>query len=193
VRFQAGPALVEVAEQAAEPDLVAALERESQAEVRENLVAALAMLDPPGPAACDSLAKLLAGDEGKGMLGWEAALALTSARRSEGGPRLVAALRRRELRDQALEALAVLGPQAPEGAAESVRRLTQGLFVPVFTQVRAAYALARIAPDEGERRLAALGRHLRPAVREAVGEARANLDKLAAEDRRREASAYRRE
>ncbi len=193
VRFQAGPALVEVAEQAAEPELLAALERERHEAIRENLISALAMLDPPGPAACDELARILGTDEGRGPVGWEAARALAAARRSEGGPRLVAALKSRALRDDALEALAVLGTAAPPEAAEAVAKLTRGFLVPVFTQVRAAYALARIQPSEGEVRLAELDKHLRESVREAVGEARANLAKLHAEDRRRDGSAYRRD
>jgi hypothetical protein len=193
VRFQVGPALVETLDAAAEPELLAALARESQPEVRENLIAAIALLDPPGAAACDKLAELLAGDEGRGPIGWEIALALTAARRHEGGPRLVEALRVRALRDDALEALAVLGRSAPAEAHEAVAKLMRGWLVPVFTQVRAAYAMARIRPSEGEARLDELGRSLRAAVREAVAEARANLAKLADDDSRRSGSAYRRD
>jgi HEAT repeat protein len=193
VRFQVGPALVETLDTAAEPELLAALARESHPEVRENLIAAIAMIDPPSPVACDKLAELLAGDEGRGPIGWEIALALTAARRPEGGPRLVETLRVRALRDDALEALAVLGPNAPAEAGEAVAKLMRGWLVPVFTQVRAAYAMARIRPAEGEARLEELARSMRSAVREAVVEARANLAKLASEDSRRRGSAYRRD
>src|SRR5690606_16056017 len=81
VRFQLGPALIEVGGPALEPDLIAALEREQHVRIRENLVTAISMVDPPSPAACDLLAAIVASDEGKGPLGWEAALALTAARR----------------------------------------------------------------------------------------------------------------
>ena len=40
-------------ENAAEPELLAALARETHEEVRENLIAAIALIDPPGPAACN--------------------------------------------------------------------------------------------------------------------------------------------
>ncbi|MFV8755569.1 hypothetical protein ACNOYE_33890 [Nannocystaceae bacterium ST9] len=193
VRFQVGPALVETLDAAAEPELLAALARETHAEIRENLIASLALIDPPSPIACDKLAELLAGDEGKGPIGWEIARALTAARRPEGGPRLLEALQVRALRDDALEALAVLGPAAPAEAGEAIGKLMRGWLVPVFTQVRAAYAMARIRPSEGEARLAELARSVRGQVREAVGEARANLAKLASEDQRRSGSAYRRE
>ncbi len=193
VRFQVGPALVETLDHAAESELLAALAREEHPEIRENLITALAMIDPPSPLACDKLAALLLGEEGRGPIGWEIALALTAARRPEGGARLLEGLRVRAQRDDALEALAVLGPDAPAEASEAVAKLMRGWLVPVFTQVRAAYAMARIRPSEGEARLDELARNLRPAVREAVGEARANLAKLAGEDSRRAGSAYRRE
>src|SRR5690606_2140622 len=179
VRFQLGPALVEVGGPAIEPELLAALDRERHPELRENLIASIAQLDPPSPAACDALAQVLAEDQAKGWLGWEAALALTTARRPEGAARLLAGLRSRETRDQALEALAVLGEQAGPGAPAAVRRLTRPLLVPIFTRVRAAYALARMVPDEGQALLDRLARHPRPAVREAVAEARQHLLALA--------------
>jgi HEAT repeat protein len=192
VRFQAGPALIEVGEAAVEPALLAALEREQHDEVRENLISSIAQLDPPSQAACDALAEVLASDEGKGWVGWEAALALTAARRPEGAPRLIAALRSRETRDRALEALAVLGDRAGPEAAIAVRRLSKGLLVPVFTRVRAAYALARMLPDEGAALLDRLAKHLRPAVREAVAEARQHLIELGAERDVTDRGAYRR-
>jgi HEAT repeat protein len=192
VRYQAGPALVEVGGTAVEHELLAALDREREESVRANLIAAISMLDPPSPAACDVLASVLATPEGKGEIGWEAAMALTAARRPEGAPRLLAALARQSTRDRALEALAVLGPDGPPEIADAVRRYTSGWLTPVFTRVRAGYALARIEPERGQAVLERLSRHPRAAVREAVAEARANLEKLAARDPTH-GDAYRRE
>ena len=192
VRFQVGPSLIEVGGAALEPELLAALEREQHEEVRSNLISSIALLDPPSAAACDALVQVLASDKGAGWLGWEAALALTTARRPEGAPRLLAALRSRETRDRALEALAVLGEQAGSEAPAIVRRYTKGLLVPVFTKVRAAYALARMIPDEGRALLDRLAKHPRPAVREAVAEARQHLEELASERDPTDRGAYRR-
>jgi hypothetical protein len=139
------------------------------------------------------LEAVLASDEGSGWLGWEAALALTGARRPEGAARLVAALRNKETRDQALEALAVLGEQAGSDAPVAVRRLSKGPLNPVFTKVRAAYALARMLPDEGHALLDRWAKHPRPAVREAVAEARQHLAELESEGTANDRAAYRRE
>jgi HEAT repeat protein len=193
VRYQAGPALVEVGGTAVEHELLAALEREQQASVRANLIAAISMLDPPSPAACDVLAAVLTTPEGQGEIGWEAAMALTAARRPEGAPRLIAALARQSTRDRALEALAVLGQDGPPEIANAVRRYTSGWMTPVFTRVRAAYALARIEPERGQAVLDRLAKHPRAAVREAVAEARVNLAKLAARSEPTDGDAYRRE
>lgn len=208
LRFQAGPALVAVitagdpAEVDAETDhleaeLAAALAREQHAEVRENLIAALASFERPSPGTCDALVEVLESEEGAGAVGWEAALALAGARRPEAGARLLAALKSQSSRDRALEALAVIGPQLRDDseldAARRIRRYTRGLLVPVFTRVRAAYALARVDPEAGEAALERLGKHFRPAVREAVDEARVNLAKLAEAEREAlDPSAYRR-
>lgn len=192
VRFQVGPALVEVGGATVEPELLGALDREQHPEVRENLISSLALIDPPSQAACDVLAQVLSSDQGKGWIGWEAALALTAARRPEGAARLLTALHSRETRDQALEALAVLGEQAGPAAPDAVRPLTKGLLTPIFTKVRAAYALARMIPDEGQALLDRLAKHPRPAVREAVAEARQHLAELAAERDATDHGAYRR-
>ncbi|PRQ02888.1 hypothetical protein ENSA5_19780 [Enhygromyxa salina] len=178
VRYQIGPALVEVGGESVEPELLAAFEREDHKDVRANLIAAISLLDPPGGKACDLLAAVLDTDEGKGEIGWEAAMALTAARRPEGAGRLIEGLRRQATRDRALEALAVLGRNAPPEAAAAVRRYSKGFLVTAFTRVRAAYALARIEPERGAGLLGRLAKHPRPAVREAVAEARANLAKL---------------
>jgi HEAT repeat protein len=192
VRYQAGPALVEVGGAAVEHELLRALDRERQESVRANLIAAISMLDPPSPAACDVLAAVLTTPEGQGEIGWEAAMALTAARRPEGAPRLLAALARQSTRDRALEALAVLGPDGPPEVADAVRRYTSGWLTPVFTRVRAAYALARIEPERGQALLERLAKHPRAAVREAVAEARVNLAKLSDRDPT-QGDAYRRE
>jgi HEAT repeat protein len=193
VRYQAGPALVEVGGTAIEHELLTAFDREQQESVRANLIAAISMLDPPSPAACDVLAAVLSTPEGQGEVGWEAAMALTAARRPEGAPRLLAALARQSTRDRALEALAVLGPDGPPEIADAVRRYTSGWLTPVFTRVRAAYALARIEPERGQALLDRLAKHPRAAVREAVAEARVNLAKLAARSEPTDGDAYRRE
>ena len=185
VRFQAGVALVEVAGEDAEGAIVDALEREEHAEVRENLVAALARLDPPGPRACAALRRVVQADpEGVDAAAFEAALALTAARHPDGGSRLVAALHRRPQRDSALEALAVLGRSAPPEAIEHADRLMRSVWTPGVTRVRAAYALARMLAtrdaesNAGDRMLRRLAWHPRAAVREAVTDARAALRRL---------------
>lgn len=172
VRFQAAPALVEVGGAAVEARLLAAFAKETHPEVRANMVAALSLLDPPGQPACDALAALLETEEAQGEIGWEAAMVLAAARRPEAAPRLLEGLRSQATRDRALEAIAALGPAAPARAAELVRRYTTGLRTPVFTRVRAAYALARLDPEAGEALLDRLAKHIRPSVREAVAEAR---------------------
>jgi hypothetical protein len=192
LRFQIGPALVEVGGTQVEHELLAALDREQHPDVRENLIAAISMLDDPSPATYDALAAVLDTEQGEGQVGWEAALVLTAARRPEGAARLLDGLRSRTTRDTALEALAVLGERAGPNAPAAVRRYTRGLLTPVFTKVRAAYALARMVPAEGSALLDRLAKHPRPAVREAVAEARRHLADLAAEGDATDRSAYRR-
>lgn len=186
VRFQAALGVVEVEGNNAELRLVEALEREEHPEVRHNLVEALSRLDPPGEAACGTLIALVQDeDEGWRPIGFEAAMALASAGRAEAGPRLVKALGHRMERDRALEGLAYLGRSAPPDAVQSVHRLARRLLMPGVTRVRAAYALARmVAPATPERdnpgveMLDRLAWHPRPAVREAVADARAALEQL---------------
>lgn len=182
LRFQAALGLVEVCDAAAEPILVDALADEDEPEVRAQIVAALAHLPALRATSCDALARLV-GDPGP--IGFEAALALVANGRTEGGPRLVAAVDAQDERDRALEALAVLGPAAPSAALEPVARLARSWRAPAVTRVRAAYAWRRIARDEAEahradRRLAALGWHPRAMVRAAVADARRALAELAA-------------
>jgi HEAT repeat protein len=180
LRFQAAGGLAELAGRGAEPALCAALERERHPRVRAALVAALAELDPPGPDACDVLATLAADPGAATELAFPAALGLAAARDPRGGPRLLDALRRPEDRARALEALAVLGPAAPPGAVAAALKLARGWFTSAVMRVRAAYALARMSPETGLPLLDALARSRRPAVREAVADARAALATLSA-------------
>lgn len=181
LRYQCATGLAELEGRAAEPELVAALERETHPNVRAALVSALGELDPPGPRACAALAPLV-GDP-HAPTAFAAALALTAARDPRGGPQLLRALARPDDRGRALEALAALGPLAPPEALPAVRRLARSFFTPGLTRVRAAYALARLAPAEGEAVLERLERSLRASVREAVVDARAGLVQLAARER----------
>lgn len=189
VRFQAAVALVEVADTNVgdvEALLRDALKLEDNPEVRHNLVDALSRLEHPSAATLDALAKVLEDpQEGASAVGLAAAMILAGQRRPEAGPRLVTALGVRLQRDDALEALAVLGPAAPDAAVERARRIATGVLTTPITRVRAAYALARMcsqsadANNPGLRWLARLAWHPRPAVREAVTDARRNLEQLA--------------
>jgi len=182
LRFQCATGLAELEGAAAEDALSEALARETIPTIRAALVSALGELDPPGPRACAVLAPLC--DEPHSPTAFAAALALTAARDPRGGKQLLAGLDRPEDRGRALEALAALGPLAPPEALPTVRRLARSFFTPGLTRVRAAYALARLAPAEGEAILERLSTALRSSVREAVTDARAGLAQLAARDPR---------
>ncbi|MBL9103112.1 MAG: HEAT repeat domain-containing protein [Myxococcales bacterium] len=180
LRFQCAVGLAELDGAAAEPVLARALAREREPGVVTALVTALGELAPPSPATCDALAPLCDGPDAR--TGFAAALALTVARDPRGGPALMRALRRPEDRGRALEALAALGPLAPPAALPVVRGLARGLLTPGLTRVRAAYALARLAPAEGHALLERLKNSWRPTVREAVADALTALAQLAARD-----------
>ncbi|MCX4239821.1 HEAT repeat domain-containing protein [Paraliomyxa miuraensis] len=190
LRYQAAQALVELGGSRAEAPLARALREEEHPAVREGMVEALSLLDPPGPAACEVLEELLRGPEGVEGIGFEAAMTLAAARRSSARSRLLAALAVRHQRDRALEALAALGRTAPAPTTEQVEvvvRLGERLWLPGVTRVRAAYALARMVPagdgdNPGVLRLLRLRWHPRPAVREAVRDAFTNLEQLAARE-----------
>jgi hypothetical protein len=186
LRYQGALALVELAGDDAEAALVVALRGEEHLAVREGLVEAIAHLDPPGPAACEALEELLAGDDAHESIGFEAALALAAARRPSARPRLLEALAVRAHRDRALEALAALGA-APTADVERVVALAGRWWLAAVTRVRAAYALARMAPpgagNPGLGMLRRLRWHPRAAVREAVRDAETNLETLAARER----------
>jgi HEAT repeat protein len=183
VRFQAALGLVEVADTEAEAPLLSALETEEHEEVRENLVAALSRIDPPGVATRAAMRALLDAreDDPHGPVAIAAALLLAAARDPHGRPWLVDALVHRGHRDDALEALAVLGPAPPEHV-EPVRRLAESMWTAGVTRVRAAYALSRMTrpaggspdgdgSDPGLALLSRLRFHPRGAVREAVRDA----------------------
>lgn len=181
LRFQCAVGLAELEGRAAEPALVAALAAETIPTVRGALVTAIGEIDPPGPEACEVLAPLTTDPHTP--TAFAAALALTAARDPRGAPQLLAALSRPDDRGRALEALAALGPAAPPAALPAVRRLARSFFTPGLTRVRAAYALARLDPPEGEALLERLSHALRSSVREAVADARAGLAQLATRDR----------
>jgi hypothetical protein len=185
VRFQAAVAMAEIGGREVEQELVAALRSETNTQVREGLVDAISTLDPPGQEACDTLQQIVDGEEGDYSLGFRAAVTLAAARRPGGAKRLIQALVERPHRDDALEALAALGKLAPAEALPPVRQLARGWLTPAITRARAAYALARLSPDEGLRLLDRLAKHFRPAVREAVADARRGLETLEDLDRRR--------
>lgn len=186
LRFQAAVALVELQGDAAESTLVAALRDEENEEVQEGLLEAIAYLDPPSAETCDVLESILEGEDGDRGLGFRAAMTLAAARRVSARPRLLSGLVRRHERDDALEALAALGP-ADAAEIELVHRMVRRVFMPGITRVRAAYALARMVPsgeglNPGVAILERLRWHPRAAVREAVRDAFANLERLGAEE-----------
>ncbi|WAS97482.1 HEAT repeat domain-containing protein [Nannocystis punicea] len=182
LRFQAAGGLVELAGRAAEPALCAALDGESHPHVRLALVHALAELDPPGPEACARLAAVVADPGAAADLVFAAALGLAAARDPRGGPPLLLALQRSDDRGRALEALAALGPAAPPAAVPQALKIARGWLTPAVMRVRAAYALLRMAPQTGQPLFDELARSRRPAVQEAVADARAALALLALKD-----------
>lgn len=182
VRFQVALALVDVDGSPSELAIAKALRTEDHPEVREALVDALSRLDTIGDASVRALQDVLDDEEeGPDSLGFEAAMVLAGAGKSSAGPRLLDALAVRHQRDRALEALAVLGPDAGEGASQRVETLAKGLLTRGVTRVRAAYALARILETEdndGHALLRKLRWHPSAAVREAVADAETNLRSL---------------
>lgn len=182
LRFQAAGGLVELAGRAAEPALCAALDDEAHPHVRLALVSALAELDPPGPEACARLAAVVADPAAAVDLAFAAALGLAAARDPRGGPPLLLALQRSGDRARALEALAALGPAAPPAAVPPILKIARGWLTPAVMRVRAAYALVRVAPQLGQPLLDELAASRRPAVQEAVADARAALAALALKD-----------
>ena len=180
VRFQCAGTLVDVLGNDAEGPLADALAREEEPEVRRGLCEGLARIDNPSPTTVERLQAVLA-DPGIDLdTLFAAAIGLTAAGDPDAAPILLRALAKPELRDRSLEALAVLGPEAPEEAISPIRALANSWLKPRVTRVRAAYALARIRPAEGQRLLARFSKSRSPAVQEAVADARAALATLAA-------------
>ena len=188
VRFQACISLAELGGRSAEAAIIRAARVETNDAVRANQVAALSVFDPPSEDACELLSGYLRDlpDPRKAKRGdpqlatsYNAALALAAARDRGALPRLVLSLENTEERDRALEAIAALGPPLDEHALRVIRNLANSRLSPGLTRVRAAYAMCRLAPDEGQSILARLERSWRPAVRNAVAEARVALDLLA--------------
>ncbi len=179
VRFQASLGLVEVTGASAESELLGALDEEQHPDVRFQIVYALAHVDPPSERLVARMCELLRGPERQDPIGFEAAMIVASARHHDAGTRLLDALANTHERDRALEGLAALGPMAPEHAHTKLRKLAKNWWVPGVTRVRAAYALARIRPDEGRQALDRMAQSLRPAIREAARDARRGLVTLA--------------
>lgn len=188
VRFQACIALAELGGESAQSAIVEAFRVEGVEEVRSNQVAALSVFDPPSEAACDLLRNFLErelqttppkkGKDPRAQTTYNAALALAAARDRGAQRRLVASLAESDERDRALEALAALGPPLDESAMRVIRNLANSRLTPGMTRVRAAYAMCTLLPEEGEALLARLARSWRPAVREAVADARVALELL---------------
>jgi len=182
LRFQAASALIDVGGEALERELVTTLGNESHPEVRENLVIALSRLPRPEPATLDALVRVLEEPrEAKAATGFEAALALAAAGRTEGITRLAQGLGHPDERDRALEALAVLKDAAEPDLMSKIETIAAAWWLPSVTRVRAAYALVRLGnvrTGPGQRgfvRLRWLAWHPRRSVREAVAEAFALL------------------
>ncbi len=183
VRFQCSGTLVDVLGNDAEEPIAKALAHESNAEVRRGLCEALARIDHPSPTTTEQLRAVLEDTAVDLDTRFAAAIGLTAARDPAAAPILLKGLGKPEFRNRALEALAALGALAPTEAIPKIRALASSWLRPRVTRVRAAYALARIRPGEGERLLERFGHSRSAAVQEAVADARAALKSLAARER----------
>ncbi len=186
VRYQAATGLIDVAGPQAEQALARTLEAESDPQVAAGLAEALSGMDPPSAYTCKLLRARLEDPKMPHETTFSAALGLAAARDPSAGPRLLQAVtstQQRSLRGRALEALAVLGPQAPPAAIPVIEHLARKWLISGSTRVRCAYALARIDPQRGLPMLDALEHSRFASVREAVVDARAGLEKLDARDR----------
>ncbi|MCB9701366.1 MAG: HEAT repeat domain-containing protein [Myxococcales bacterium] len=179
LRFQCAGALVDAIGDDAEAPLAEVLIAETNPEVRRALCEALARIDRPAPATVDALRAVSEAADADPEARFAAALGLTAARDPGGAGILIATLRDPERRDRALEALAALGEAAPAEALPPIRALASAWLTPRITRVRAAYALARLAPAEGLALLDRFGKSRSASVREAVADARAALEALA--------------
>ncbi len=189
LRFQAALARIEVDDPLAEAELAAVLadgprddEPAHEGQLRAQIVFALGHVARLRPSTLDVLVRALERLPTHDLLATEIAIVLAAHERREGLASLRAALVRRFDRDRALEALAALGAPDPAAADAALRLLRP--WVPPITRVRAAYAVCRItapgspAARRAARALALHAWHPRPAVREAVADARAALARL---------------
>lgn len=146
VRFQAGPALVELCGEAARTEVIVLLADERPS-VRANAARALSELPPHAPTAT-RLARMLDETELEPRL--EAALALAAQDDEVALPTLRALLGERRLADEQLFAvLDALGRMGDEVAAPHFHRLATAMLKPRAVKAAAAAALARIGDARG--------------------------------------------
>jgi len=183
VRFQCAATLVDVLGNDAEGPVADALAAETNPEVRRGLCEALARIDHPSAQTAERLRAVIDDAEIDLDTRFAAAIGLTAARDPAAAPLLLKALAKAELRDRALEALAALGPLCPDDVIPTIRVLVRSWLKPRVTRVRAAYALARLNPREGDGWLDHFSKSRSPAVKEAVADAKAALTALQRLDR----------
>ena len=199
VRFQAAAALADVDLAAYEARLSAALAAEPVAKVREQLALTFTELDQISNETARTLHNVVDHEHDAAVV-FAASRTLAAHRDDKAIPGLMAALHVRDRRDDALEALAVLGPRIPATSREAIANIARSWWIAGVTRVRAAYALARTnerlfndahaddsnhGPAEGQKWLRRLARHPRRAVRDAVRDAHQALATLADRDDRR--------
>ncbi|TPV93518.1 MAG: hypothetical protein B7733_20315 [Myxococcales bacterium FL481] len=172
VRFQAAMGLAEIGGPDVEPALLAALAHEASPRVRTQLVEALSLSERPSPAVVWALRSIV-GAASEGLeTRHAAAMVLAAARCPDAVAQLVESLRYVDVRDDAIEALAVFPRDVASTAVSPVRRLANGWRTPGATRVRAAYALCRWSDPHGARWLQRLRFHPLGGVRAAVRDAR---------------------
>ncbi len=164
-------------------ELAARLSSEQSNDVRVGYVEAIELL--AAAADADVLHALceLAIQAAETPAGYQVGLVLAPLRRPEALAPLRAALLIAHLRDDALEAIALIGPLCDEQTGSQIRKLANGWLVTAITRVRAAYALARWRPSEGLPLLARHANSLRPDVREAAAQAQNLLATLQEQER----------
>lgn len=177
VRFQAAMGVAEIGGLGVESALLGALDRETEGRVRTQIVEALALDDPASEAVVARMSTLVEDKEDDQLpeTRHAAAMLLAAARHPQAVPQLVSSLRYVDVRDDAIEALAVFSREQAAAAIEPIRRLTTGWLTPGATRVRAAYALSRWSEPDGPRWLGRLRFHPRSGVRAAVRDAWALL------------------
>ena len=88
------------------------------------------------------------------------------------------ALRFSETRQRALEAVAIMMTPAEPELLKMLRPIAEIRLWPSLENVRAAYALARVQPEQGRAVLAHYRRSFRPVIRQAARNAERQLDEL---------------